>query len=95
MEVLYQQFIRERQYLLNVSDKTVEAYKWAWKAFEPALKRQARSEQGGRAILRIAELCEDGLSAVTVNTYLRSVNALANWMVKEGHAQTLTVIPRL
>lgn len=27
MELLYEQFIRERQYLLNVSVKTVEAYR--------------------------------------------------------------------
>ena len=94
MEVLYQQFIRERQYLLNVSEKTVEAYKWAWKAFEPALQGKLTVNKED-VLLRIAELRAEGLSAVTVNTYLRSVNAFANWMVKEGHAQTLTVIPRL
>jgi hypothetical protein len=37
MEHFYQQFIREKQYLYNVSPRAVEGYKWAWKAFEPAV----------------------------------------------------------
>src|SRR5215469_15293616 len=37
MELLYRQFIREKQYLRNVSARTVDAYHWAWKAFTPAL----------------------------------------------------------
>ena len=55
MEVLYEQFIRERQYLLNVSEKTVEAYRWAWKAFEPALKGKP-SVAKADLLQRIAEL---------------------------------------
>jgi len=94
MEVLYEQFIRERQYLLNVSEKTVGAYRWAWRAFEPALKGKPTVSKA-EVLLRVAQLREEGLSAVTVNTYTRSVNAFANWMFKEGHSQTLTKIPRL
>jgi integrase/recombinase XerD len=94
MEVLYEQFIRERQYLLNVSVKTVEAYRWAWKAFEPALKGKS-SVAKADLLQRIAELRAGGLCAVTVNTYLRSVNAFCHWMVQEGHTGTQTKIPRL
>src|SRR5579863_4551483 len=39
MEQLYPQFIREKQYLQNVSPNTVEAYEWAWQAFEPPSRR--------------------------------------------------------
>jgi hypothetical protein len=67
MEVLYEQFIRERQYLLNVSEKTVQAYHWAWKAFEPALKGEATVSKAD-ALVRVAELREGGLSAVTIRT---------------------------
>ena len=37
MEHRYEQFIREKQYLCNVSPSTVEGHLWACKAFEPAL----------------------------------------------------------
>src|SRR5580693_9343719 len=94
MEVLYEQFIRERQYLLNVSEKTVEAYRWAWKAFEPALKGKPSAAKAD-LLQRISELRAGGLCAVTVNTYLRSVNAFCHWMVTEGHSDTPTKVPRL
>jgi hypothetical protein len=37
MEDLFNQFTRERQFIRNVSPRTLEAYHWAWKAFAPAL----------------------------------------------------------
>ena len=37
MEDFYKQFTQEKQYVENVSEATLEAYKWAWKAFEPVL----------------------------------------------------------
>ena len=39
-------------------------------------------------LLRVAELRDEGLSAVTINTYLRSANGFADWMVKEGHTES-------
>lgn len=94
MEVLYEQFIREKEYLLNVSPRTVEGYKWAWKAFEPALKGKDAVTKAD-VLMRVAELRSQGLSTVTVNTYLRSVNAFCSWMLKEGHSSTPVKIPRL
>ncbi len=94
MEVLYEQFIKERQYLLNVSSKTVEAYRWAWRAFESVLKGK-QDVNKAEVLQRIAALRSQGLSAVTVNTYLRSLNAFSNWMLKEGHPSALAKISRL
>jgi hypothetical protein len=37
MEELFQQFTREKQFICNVSPRTLEAYGWAWKAFAPVL----------------------------------------------------------
>jgi hypothetical protein len=41
MEELFKQFTREKQFLLNVSQNTLEGYQWAWKAFEPALANRS------------------------------------------------------
>jgi len=38
---LYQQFTREKQFLLNVSASTLEGYEWAWKAFEATLAKHS------------------------------------------------------
>ncbi|MGO9094253.1 MAG: hypothetical protein ACLQGV_03440 [Bryobacteraceae bacterium] len=94
MEVLFEQFIREKEFLLNVSPRTLEGYRWAWKAFEPTLKGKAAVSTAD-VLLRVAEPRSRGLTTVTVNTCLRSVNAFCSWMVKEGHSPTLLKIPRL
>ena len=92
MEILYRQFIREKQYLCNISPRTVDAYRWAWKAFEPALVGRSCIVKSD-ILQRIEELRAQGLSVVSVNTYLRSVNAFCHWMFSEGHAQSHLKIP--
>jgi integrase/recombinase XerD len=94
MELLYRQFIREKQYLHNVSLRTVAAYHWAWKAFEPVLVDHSSIAKSD-ILQRIEELRAQGLSAVSINTYLRSVNAFCHWLFSEGHAQSHLKFPRL
>jgi hypothetical protein len=51
MEILYKRFVREKRYLRNVSPRTVDAYHWAWKAFEPALGDVQASRRLSRTTL--------------------------------------------
>ena len=94
MDVLYQQFIRERQSLHNVSPRTVDGYHWAWKAFEPALVGRS-SVAKAELLQRVEELRKRGLCSVTINTYLRSVNAFCQWLFNEGHTPSHLRISRL
>jgi site-specific recombinase XerD len=83
-----QDFIRERQYLKAVTPKTLIWYNCSFKAFENALDSKQAIVQ------RVAELCERGVSPVSINTYLRCVNAYFMWLHKE-HGKPLVKIPRL
>ncbi len=94
MEDFYAQFTREKQYLHNVSQATVEGYQWAWRAFAPALLGRTSVTKADIAS-HVAELHGRGLSPVTINTYLRSLNTFFRWMHEEGHAELLLTIPRL
>lgn len=94
MEQLYRQFIREKQYVNNVSPRTVEAYEWAWQAFEPALSGRTCVSKA-EILQRVEDLRTRGLSPVSVNTYLRSVNTFCHWLFNEGHSPLLVKIPRL
>lgn len=94
MELLHAEFIRERQYLKDVSTNTVHAYRGAWKAFSPALSGHTAVSKAD-LIRRIAEMKDAGLCAVTINTYVRSVNAFLRWLHEEGHSANLLRIPRL
>jgi hypothetical protein len=73
------EFIRERRYLKGVSQKTLDWYKWSFKAFEGALDSKAS------IIERIAKLSETN-SNISINTYLRCVNAFLHW--RDGQGET-------
>ena len=94
MEHFYSEFTREKQYLQNVSPATVDGYQWAWKAFEPVLAGRASVTKADIAS-HVAELHGRGLSPVTINTYLRSLNTFFRWMHTEGHSDVPLPIPRL
>src|ERR1017187_3106760 len=91
---LYAQFKREKQYLDNVSSATVEGYGWAWKAFGPAFERTVSITKAD-VVAQVARLRERGLTPVTINTYLRSVNTSLLWMHNEGHCAASLKVPRL
>ena len=82
------EFITERRYLKNVTPKTLAWYQHSFKAFEGAM------DSKGTIVARIAVLRERGVAAISVNTYLRCINAYLRWLHVE-HGQTLLRIPRL
>jgi integrase/recombinase XerD len=83
-----QEFIRERQYLKAVSPKTIIWYGCSFKAFEGALESKEAVRQ------RIVELRQRNVSPITVNSYLRCINAYFMWLHEE-HGKDLVRIPKL
>ena len=72
-----EQFIKERLFFQGVSPMTAKWYETSFKAFTGALDSKASILQ------RIEELRERGVAAVTVNSYLRSINAYFRWRHEE------------
>ncbi len=76
-----EEFITERQYLKNVSPKTLLWYRDSFKAFEGALDSRAA------VVSRVTVLRQRGVSAISVNTYAASTlistgstrNMAKNW----------------
>lgn len=67
----FEEFLKERQYLKNVSDKTLVYYRCAFKSWEQ------RSEDNWKTW--IVNLRQAGLSAVSINTYICAMNAYWKW----------------
>ena len=86
---LTEQFIQERTYLKNVTPKTIQWYRHSFRAFEGAM--ESRAMVGAR----ITKLRTAGVSAISVNTYLRAVNAFFRWAHTEGHLPELLRVPKL
>ena len=83
-----QNFIRERQYLKAVSPQTIIWYGCSFKAFDGALESKEAVRQ------RIVELRQRNVSPITVNSYLRCINAYFRWLHHE-HGRELVTIPKL
>jgi integrase/recombinase XerD len=84
-----ERFIQERRYLKSVTPKTESWYRQAFHAFDGALTNKASI--GGRN----TELRKRGVSATSVNTWLRVLNAYSRWSHTEGLVTELIHVPRL
>src|ERR1039458_7275033 len=72
MQKLFDQFVRERQFLTNVTEKTLVYYQTAWRKWQPHLV-QVHSEAELRPATRaaITELSASGkICARSINTYI-------------------------
>ena len=72
-----EQFIQERRYLLGVSPRTAIWYQCSFRAFEGAIEGKEEVRQ------RIVELRQRNVSAITINSYLRCINAYFMWLHHE------------
>jgi site-specific recombinase XerD len=82
------QFIKERTYLKGVSASTLLWYRDSFKAFQDA------TDSRQSILQRIGELMQRGVKPVSINTYLRCINAYLRWLHVE-HGQPLLRIPKL
>lgn len=62
-------FIKERTYLKGISPNTIAWYRDSFKAFQGA------TDSKPAIVQRIGELMQRGVKPVSINTYLRCVNA--------------------
>jgi site-specific recombinase XerD len=81
-------YTAELKYIRNVSPTTLDLYKYSFQAFKDALESRAT------VVARVAELRDKGMKPVTVNTYLRCINAYFMWLHKE-HGKERVKIPWL
>jgi len=79
-------FIQERKYLKNTTPKTLTWYGDAFQALEGALESETGLKQ------RIIELRCRGISPVSVNSWLRCIDAFLNW---RGDGVKIPRLPRL
>lgn len=86
LSTLFQQFLRERQYLKNVTPKTIIWYESAFLALSRTVNVES-ADKLDRAVLQswVVAMRQRGLSAVSCNTYLKAVNAFLALLHAEGH----------
>jgi site-specific recombinase XerD len=92
---LFQQFLRERTYVNNVTASTREWYETAWKAFRAAQASTPDRPSSAPLIAKsdlqhfVVHSRERGLKPVTCNTWLRALNAFCRWLHEQGETPDL------
>jgi integrase/recombinase XerD len=76
----FDRFLKERTYLKGVSPETLRYYRWVRKAFDPILANPTKAGM----MECIQTLLSRGVSAISINTYLRGLKAYIRWMHEEG-----------
>ncbi|MGC4083662.1 MAG: tyrosine-type recombinase/integrase [Vicinamibacterales bacterium] len=94
LATLFEQFLRERTYLKNVTPRTLIWYRVAFKNYStafpgPSLPTKATMQQF------VIGLRERHLRPVTCNTYIGAMNAFCRWLHEEGHAKDRVRLPKL
>lgn len=81
MEKLFNEFIRERTFIYNVSPHTIVHYKQIYRAFDStgAFKNLSKNSLSESLIA----LRERGVSIGALNTYISGINTFLNWLHTE------------
>src|SRR5215204_4823671 len=88
----FELFVQHQVYLKNVTPATVAWYWCSWKAFHLGGRASINRSDISAAVIRLRE---SGVSAVSVNTYLRCMNAFLGWLHTEGHLPEAIRVPKL
>jgi len=83
----FEEFVRSRQYLKNVTPKTVAWYWHSFGAFKKFHPAEGCSKQSLAAF--VVAMRDGGISPISCNTYCRALNAYLHWLHEEGHAKDL------
>jgi site-specific recombinase XerD len=90
LDQLFQQFLRERTYITNVTSKTLTWYESAGKAFKRAQSSAPPRPTSALLISKtdlqafVVHLRQRGAKPVTCNTWLRALNAFCHWLHEQG-----------
>ena len=84
MITLFEQFLKERIYIKNVSKNTIEFYRSSFKAYQ---KTSASASVPTKQDLNtfVTEMREKGTKPVTCNTYIRGMNSFLTWLYENEH----------
>jgi len=86
MDSLFEQFIRERRYLKNLSENTLDFYRYSYLAFCKAVGHLEPAEVT-QGVLNdfIIKMRESGVSVGGINAYIRGLNTFIGWLKENEH----------
>jgi site-specific recombinase XerD len=80
----YDQFLREKEYLVGVSPRTIKYYGWLFNSWDRHVKEFPDSVNIKDWVIK---LVESGISAFTINSYIWGFNAFLTWLFENEHSK--------
>jgi integrase/recombinase XerD len=80
---LFAQFTREKQFLNNVSPRTIKFYKDCLAAWKRTVGDNLPDKQNIKEF--VMRLQEEGIKVVTINIYIRGINSFLTWLLENEH----------
>lgn len=84
MEQLFKDFLKEKEYLCNLSPKTLISYEQSFKAYKRVVENDCIPTKD---ILKdfVIGLRQEELAIGACNVYIRSINSFLSWLHENGH----------
>ena len=96
LATLIDQFLKERTYLQNVSDRTLVWYRVAFKNYQALVPTDAATLPTKSTLQQfVVALRDRGIKPVTCNTYVGAMNAFCAWLHQEGYARERVKLQKL
>jgi len=93
---LFEQFLRERAYLKNVTPRTLVWYRTAFKNYQATLASSAPALPTKTTMQQFVVAMRDrGVRPVTCNTNIAAMNAFCLWLQQEGHVNERVRLAKL
>ncbi len=84
---LFEQFLKDKIFLCNLSPRTIDSYRQAFAAF---VKHKGELSKTGLKNF-VINMREAGLSPGGCNVYIRSINSFLTWLHENGHCEPLRI----
>jgi len=81
--LLFEEFLRERRYLKNISPHTEAYYRQSWNSYIRRLGDDHLTKPN--LIQWVIKMREDGVKPVSCNTFISGMNAFCNWLYENNH----------
>ncbi len=96
LAALFDQFLKERRYVKNVTEATLVWYRVAFTNYTSVIAADAAALPTKATLQEfVVRLRQRGIRPVTCNTYVGAMNAFCRWLYEEGQTRERVKLPRL
>ena len=88
MQKLFDQFLREKRFLNNVSPTTLKYYQYVYNRWMDYIGEMPDKQNVKEFVIKIQE---SGVTVYTANSYIRGMNSILTWLAENEHCERFRI----